>query len=221
MFSYMKKAESFQNKDWFKANHSEHGTDGPLTTAPHDPAPISSRVLESFQSKGLPLNPDMFTTGKIAQGCGHPVRKNHKGVRTTSFDYIGGDQKYPNIDVLTSHYVDTILLEQRGTEFDAVGVQAQDASGRELRIGANKEVVVTSGAYGSPPVLLRSGIGPKTELEELGITPKVDLPGVGKNLMDHLVSRDSLCADTYSDLCVSRLYSTSTKFPSQVLRTTI
>jgi choline dehydrogenase-like flavoprotein len=187
MFSYMRKAERFQNKDWFEANHSEHGRDGPLTTAPHDPAPISSRVLESFQSKGLPLNLDMFTTGKIPQGCGHAVRTIHKGVRTTSFDYIGDNQKYPNLDVLTGQYVDKILLEQRGTEFDAVGVQAQDASGCELRIGANKEVVVTSGAYGSPPVLLRSGIGPKTELEDVGITAIVDLPGVGKNLMDHLV----------------------------------
>jgi choline dehydrogenase-like flavoprotein len=192
MFSYMKKAESFQNKDWFEAEHSEHGKNGPLITVPHDPAPISSRVLESFQSKGLPLNPDMFTTGKIAQGCGHAVRTIYRGVRTTSFDYIGEDQKYPNIDVLTGQYVDKILLEQGDTGLDAMGVQTQDASGRNLRFGAKKEVVVTSGAYGSPPVLLRSGIGPKDELEKLGITTKLDLPGVGKNLMDHLVGQANL-----------------------------
>jgi choline dehydrogenase-like flavoprotein len=190
MFSYMRKAESFQNKDWFEANHSEHGIDGPLTTAPHDPAPISSRVLESFQSKGLPLDSDMFSTGKTAQGCGHAVRTIHGGVRTTSFDYLGDDRK-SNIDILTGRYVDTILLEQRGADLVAAGIQTRDASGRDMRIAAKKEVVVTSGAYGSPAVLLRSGIGPRAELEELGITAKVDLPGVGKNLMDHLVRRSS------------------------------
>lgn len=188
MFAYMKKSEKFQNKDWFEAAYSEHGQDGPLTTAPHDPAPISSRVLESFQSKGLPLKPDMFTTGDTAQGCGHAVRSIHKGVRTTSFDYIGSNQSYPNIEILVGQFVDKVILEEREHELVAVGVQLRNASGEESRIDAKQEIILASGTYGSPTVLLRSGIGPKSELEALGITTKVDLPGVGKNLMDHLVS---------------------------------
>jgi choline dehydrogenase-like flavoprotein len=136
MFAYMNKAENFRNKDWFAANSTQHGYDGPLTTAPHDPAPISSRVLESFQSKGLPLKPDMFTTGEAAHGCGHAVRTIHKGVRSTSFDYIGTGQGYSNIEIMTGRYVDKILLEQRGVELVAAGVHVQDSQGQSHCITA-------------------------------------------------------------------------------------
>jgi choline dehydrogenase-like flavoprotein len=136
MFAYMKKAENFKNKDWFKANETEHGQDGPLTTAPHDPAPISTRVLESFQSKGLPLKPDMFTTGEAAQGCGHAVRTIYEGVRSTSFDYIESEKDFPNIEITTGLYVDKVILEQRGAELVAVEVQVQNAEGHSHRITA-------------------------------------------------------------------------------------
>lgn len=61
------------------------------------------------------------------------------------------------------------------------------SNGQQLYFNAKREVIISSGAYGSPPVLLRSGIGPRVELEQLGIHTNVDLLGVGKNLMDHLV----------------------------------
>ena len=187
MFAYMKKAAKFQNKLWFEATYSEHGDDGPLLTAPHDPAPISNRVLESFQSKGLPLEPDMFATGMIAQGCGHAVRSIYQGVRTMSFDYIGSKPNFQNIDIVTGRYVDKIFFEEDGNELVAAGVEVRDERGLKYHIKAKKEIILASGTYGSPPVLLRSGIGPRPELEALGIPSKIDLPGVGKNLMDHLV----------------------------------
>ncbi|KAH7091382.1 putative GMC oxidoreductase [Paraphoma chrysanthemicola] len=187
MFAYMKEAESFRTKDWFQADDSGHGKNGPLVTAPHDPAPISECVLRSFQSKGLPLEPDMFTTGQTAQGCGHAVRSIHKGVRTTSFDYIGSQAEPSNIEIITGRYVDKVLLEDSGFGLTATGVKVKDANGEALHFKANKEVIISSGTYGSPSVLLRSGIGPSIELEQVGVQTKVDLPGVGKNLMDHLV----------------------------------
>jgi choline dehydrogenase-like flavoprotein len=188
MFEYMRKSENFQNKDWFDASSSEHGEKGPLTTAPHDPAPISSLVLESCQSKGMPLKPDMFTTGEAARGCGHAVRTIHEGVQTTSLDYIGSHQDYPSLQVVTGQYVDSVILEERGGELVAVAVQVQTASGQKIRFKASKEIILASGAHESPAVLLRSGIGPMSELRELGVSARVNLPGVGKNLMDHLVS---------------------------------
>ncbi|KAJ4366490.1 hypothetical protein N0V83_008126 [Neocucurbitaria cava] len=212
MFAYMRKAEHFHNKDWFEATNNEHGHGGPLATAPHDLAPISSRVLDSFQSKGLPLRPDMFTTGDAAQGCGHAVRTIIKGVRTTSYDYIGSDHSYPNIKVMTGQHVDKIVLEARGSDLVAAGVEVRQADGQKSYLKAEKEVILASGAYGSPAVLLRSGIGPKSELEELGIPVQVDLPGVGKNLMDHLVSFTSKpIAEVIANSLICRSYSTSTK----------
>jgi choline dehydrogenase-like flavoprotein len=188
MFKYMKKAEDFRNKDWFEATDAGHGKDGPIITAPHDPAPISYCVLQSFCSKGLPLSPDMFTTGESAQGCGHAIRSIFKGVRTTSHDYIGQDHDVPKVKVVTGHYVDKIVFTKYGDELIATRVNMRDKDGKEYYAEAKQEVVLTSGTYGSPPILLRSGIGPKDELEKLGIPTIMDVPGVGKNLMDHLVS---------------------------------
>ncbi|KAF2867318.1 glucose-methanol-choline oxidoreductase-like protein [Massariosphaeria phaeospora] len=187
VFGHMKKVESFQNKPWFEADATAHGTDGPLLTEPHDLAPISSLVLESFQSKGLPLTPDMFSTGETARGCGHAVRSVRKGVRSTAVDYLG-DRVGDNVEVRTNLYVDKVVLEKTAEgDWHAASVRVQDADGAVTDFTARKEIVLTAGAYGSPAILLRSGIGPKCELEELGIETTLDLPGVGKNLQDHMV----------------------------------
>jgi choline dehydrogenase-like flavoprotein len=70
---------------------------------------------------------------------------------------------------------------------------------------ARKEVILTAGAYGSPAILFRSGIGPSQELEEIGVNTVLDLPGVGKNLMDHLVGvRSVQLSENSPD--VSRVY---------------
>lgn len=61
VFKYMSKAETFHNKPWFKADEKAHGYDGPLHTEPHDLAPISNLLLDSFQSQGMPLVPDMVS----------------------------------------------------------------------------------------------------------------------------------------------------------------
>jgi choline dehydrogenase-like flavoprotein len=69
----------------------------------------------------------------------------------------------------------------------ATAVQVIEKDGSVRKIVA-KEVIVSGGAYCSPTILMRSGLGPKSELASHGIDCKVDLPGVGKNLMDHMVS---------------------------------
>jgi choline dehydrogenase-like flavoprotein len=129
IFAYMKKAETFREKEWFEEDWEAHGGDGPLVTAPHDPALISKCVLYSFQSKGLPLRPDMFSTGETAHGCGHAVRSIHKGVRTTSFDYLDGQKEFTNIEVVTGLHVDEVVLQDRGEGLVATGVKVRDADG--------------------------------------------------------------------------------------------
>ena len=190
LFKYMSKAETFHGKPWFKANEKAHGHNGPLHTEPHNPAPISNLVLESYQSKGLSLIQDMFTTGESSHGCGHAVRTVHQGIRTTAADYITKDNARDNIDIKTGYYVDRVILEKVGGKVKVTGVELQTASAERHKsfVGARREVIICGGAYGSPAILLRSGIGPKTEVEKHRIQCQIDLLGVGKNLMDHLVS---------------------------------
>jgi len=64
-------------------------------------------------------------------------------------------------------------------------VEYLDNSGKRYKVKANYEVLLAGGSYNSPSMLLRSGIGPRKDLEKLNIPVYVDLPGVGKNLQDH------------------------------------
>jgi choline dehydrogenase-like flavoprotein len=106
-------------------------------------------------------------------------------------DYIERGSPLSNLEVVTNQYVDKVILEasdQGSPKAAAIGIQNSKGDTRIIRAG--KEIILTAGAYGTPAILLRSGIGPKDELEQIGVHPEVQLPGVGKNLMDHMVSTD-------------------------------
>lgn len=138
--------------------------------------------------QGLPYYPDMFSTGESPHGCGDVPRTVHQGIRSTAADFITKGYKRENITIKTEVTVDRILLERDAEELTAKGVATVSKDGKKVEYLAQKEVIVTGGAYCSPPILLRSGLGPKEQLEKHGIECLVDLPGVGGNLMDHVVS---------------------------------
>lgn len=184
-----RKAETFHPKPWFNADEAGHGYSGPLHTEPHEFAPISNLLLDSFVSKGLPLDHDVFTTGNSPAACGNAPRTVHKGIRTTGADFITNDYHRGNITIMTEATVDKVVLESAGEQgHRATGVVVAAADGTRSTVHARKEVIVSGGSYCSPTILMRSGIGGKDELEKHQIPCQVDLPGVGKNLMDHLVS---------------------------------
>lgn len=87
----------------------------------------------------------------------------------------------PNLTVRTNAWVKQILIENDR----AVGVEVLTGKGTE-KISCRKEVVVCAGAIKSPQLLLLSGIGDREMLRQAGIEAKVDLPGVGHNLQDHV-----------------------------------
>ncbi|KAH6989943.1 hypothetical protein EDB80DRAFT_729275 [Ilyonectria destructans] len=188
-FDYMKKAETFHAKSWFQESSKSHGYDGYLHTEPHDLAPISHLIKESMISKGLPLDDDMFSHGNNPHGCGHAVRTVHQGLRTTSADFITKGPRRSNLHLMVETHVDKVIIEKdiKG-ELRAVGVRVVDAEGRVTDIKAAKEVIISGGAYCSPNILNRSGIGCHEELKRHGINTLVNLPAVGKNLQDHLIA---------------------------------
>ncbi|TQS33523.1 hypothetical protein Golomagni_06129, partial [Golovinomyces magnicellulatus] len=84
-------------------------------------------------------------------------------------------------------HVDKVIIDKNGSELKATGVKAILEDGTVFTATASKEVIVSGGAYCSPNILNRSGIGAKEDLEKHNIPTLVELPGVGKNLMDHLI----------------------------------
>lgn len=137
---------------------------------------------------GLPYHSDMFSTGETPQGCGDVPRTVHQGIRSTAADFITKTHRRHNITIKTSVTVDKILFSTTdSTQPTATGVSTISKSGTKIDYQARKEVIITAGAYCTPPILLRSGIGPKSDLEKLNIPCLVDLPGVGQNLQDHVL----------------------------------
>jgi choline dehydrogenase len=95
---------------------------------------------------------------------------------SAAFTYLAAARPRPNLTLVTDALVDRVIVE----EGRAVGVRAAD--GREVR---GREIILCAGTYGSPAILLRSGIGPAADLQALGIPVVADRPGVGAHLLDH------------------------------------
>ncbi|WPH03044.1 Hypothetical protein R9X50_00591800 [Acrodontium crateriforme] len=93
------------------------------------------------------------------------------------------------------HAPRTVVLTQENGGQRATAVISIDKDGKPVTVKASKEIIVSGGTYCTPAILNRSGIGAREELEPLGIKTLVNLPGVGKNLMDHLVNNAGLTTD--------------------------
>lgn len=187
VFEAMRRTETFHDKDWFEAAGGAHGRQGPLHTEPHDLAPISKLVLQSMQSKGLQLDHDMFSTGDTAHGCGHVPRTHYRGLRTTGADFITNENHRDTIDIVVNATVDKVNLTDTSHGWRATSVDVVLADGQRKTFVASREIIVSGGSYCTPAILMRSGIGPRQELEKNGICCKVPSPGVGRNLQDHLI----------------------------------
>jgi choline dehydrogenase len=167
-----------------------HGRDGPIHVMRELPLLAAEELfLAACHELGHTRVDDLNRPGTIGAG---PVPRNIRdNVRqSTLLTYIASARPRSNFEVRGDALVDTILLE----DSRAAGVRLQ--SGAEVRA---RRVVLAAGAYSSPAVLLRSGIGPRDELARHDIACVVDLPGVGRNLMDHPVSLISMLTEYRTD----------------------
>jgi choline dehydrogenase len=159
-----------------------HGTGGPLHVADlRCVNPLTRVFLEACAQSGIPRSEDF--NGVSQEGASlYPVNQKG-GLRHSAADaFLKPAAHRPNLTIATEAATTRLLFEGQR----AVGVEYQQNGSRRLaRAGA--EVVLCSGAIGSPQLLMLSGIGPRERLEPLGIPVRVDLPGVGQNLQDHLV----------------------------------
>jgi choline dehydrogenase len=156
-----------------------HGNDGPVGVSRVMPHSLTQTFVRAAQQSGIPYTSD-FNVPQLA-GCGFYQTSIRDGRRcSTSVAYLRPALGRPNLTVRSDVTVLKLVVEGERV----VGVQI--AQGRELTtIRAEREVIVTAGAVGSPKLLLLSGIGPAEHLDQLGIPTVLDLPGVGCNLQDH------------------------------------
>ena len=156
---------------------------------------LSWQVLDAFsqaaQQCGIPATDD-FNRGNN-EGVGYFEVNQRRGIRwNTTKAFLRPAQGRPNLQVWTGAQVSRLLL--RGGDgagpLRAVGVEVlSGTAGKVVQALARREVVMAAGAVGTPQILQLSGIGPGALLRAHGITPQLELSGVGENLQDHLQIR--------------------------------
>jgi choline dehydrogenase-like flavoprotein len=173
---YFKRAEDNQR---FADDYHAYG--GPLgVSMPVSALPICDAYLRAGQELGIPYNHDF--NGRQQAGVGfYQLTQRNRRRSSASLAYLTPIRDRKNLTVRMGARVSRIVLESGR----ATGVEIVTKSGVET-VRAEREVLVTSGAIGSPKLLLQSGIGPADHLTSVGVKVLHDLPGVGGNLQDHL-----------------------------------
>jgi len=173
---YFRRSESNQ-----RGADALHGADGHLSVEDlRHVNPLSLAFLEAAAAAGHPRNADF--NGNEQRGFGQYQVTQRKGARcSTAVAYLNESLKRPNLRVITHAQATRVLFDRDR----AIGVEAR--VGRRIeRFEAKREVLLSGGAINSPQLLMLSGIGPADHLRLQGIPVRLDAPGVGQNLTDHL-----------------------------------
>lgn len=174
---YFKKA---QNQE--RGPSEYHGVGGPLNVADQrSPNPLSEVFIEAAEEAGFSRNPDFNGASQEGFGLYQVTQKGGKRC-SAAVAYLHPAMSRPNLTVRPGIHVSRILFEgqrARGVSFINEG-QAMEAH-------AEREVILSAGAIGSPHLLMLSGVGPASQLRKFDVPVICDLPGVGENLQDHPV----------------------------------
>ena len=170
----------------FEANErlsdTYHGTEGELNISDHQTRNIlSEKLVEAAQQAGYAYNDDF--NGARQEGFGYYQLTVKDGKRWSAVEaFLKPVQSRQNLHIITHALTHKVLIENK----KACGV-LYEKGGKLQEVKAGREVILTAGAFNSPQLLMLSGIGNAQKLKSLDVPVVADLPGVGKNLQDHLV----------------------------------
>ena len=171
-------------EDQERGKNEFHGVGGPLSVSDQR---IHLPLLDEFQNAaeefGIPKTKD-FNTGDN-HGCGYFQVTQKDGFRcSTSVGYLNPVKHRKNLKIITNAHIKKINFENK------IAKEVEFWHGNEFKkVQANREIILSSGAIGSPQILQVSGIGNPEKLKTLGIDLIHNLDGVGENLQDHLMLR--------------------------------
>jgi choline dehydrogenase len=170
-----------KSEDWEDGASEFRGAGGPIRVErARNLHPVAAAFIDAAKSYGMPYLDDINIPEP--EGVG-PMNLNvHDGVRCSpSRAYLRPLMGNQNLTVLTE--AQAVKLTLTGTRCSGLDFLLD---GQLHSVGAAREVILCAGAIHTPRLLLLSGVGPQADLEQLGIDTVVDLPGVGRNLQDHI-----------------------------------
>jgi choline dehydrogenase len=190
VLSYFKKSEGLAPSGDIVVDTYAHNTEGPLGVSVRAPVVTGAQeFVDAAVAAGIPRGD---YNGRDRGGPDGVVSllqtTTRAGKRSSTYHaFLEGEvEQRPNVEVICGAHVTRVILEDRAGELRAAGVEYRTTDGETLVARADKEVILSAGAVGSPQILMLSGIGPKGELEAVGVPCELDAPDVGKHLKDHL-----------------------------------
>jgi len=183
---YFKKSEGLAPSGDIVVDADAHSTTGPLGVSVRAPVlPGSQAFVAAAVAAGIPQGD---YNGRDRGGPDGVVSllqtTTRDGKRSSTYHaFLEGDvEARPNLTIICDAQVTRVVID----ELRATGVEYRTADGTTDVVSADKEIILSAGAVGSPQILLLSGVGPQAELEAAGVTCLLDAPDVGKHLKDHL-----------------------------------
>jgi choline dehydrogenase-like flavoprotein len=181
---YFKRAEC--NERTGGHDDAFHGGRGPLIVSDQrSPSQFSRWFVEAAQAAGYRYNADFNGATQEGVGLFQVTQKDGERWNAARAYLHSGDvhslSRYPNLHVMTDAQAVRIVFDGKR----AAGVEVRRGDGVTV-IRARREVIVSSGAFGSPQLLMVSGIGPAEQLSELGVPVVAASPDVGRNLQEHV-----------------------------------
>jgi choline dehydrogenase len=159
-----------------------HGDSGPISIRRYPPAEMVQQQ-QAFLDTAADLDYPFCADANDPDGYGagpHPMNKLGRLRVSAAVGYLAPARIRPNLDVLANTLTRRVVISKGR----CTGVEIEDSGGDVRTISANL-VILSAGALMSPAILLRSGIGAEAQVQQLGVEPVADLPGVGENLSDH------------------------------------
>ncbi|MFJ8489528.1 GMC family oxidoreductase [Streptomyces sp. NPDC094038] len=182
---YFRRAESYSG-----GGSELRGAEGPVRVRQLDrPSPLASAFVAAAGELGHDAAGDGDYNGARQDGFGflYQTNRDDAGGRCSAADaYLRPALDRPNLTVLTGARTTRLLLDTGHDGARVTGVEYVRGGDAPARIRADREVIVSAGAFESPKLLMLSGIGPADHLRAHGIHCVRDLPGVGAGLQDHL-----------------------------------
>lgn len=175
LLPFLRRSERAQGRD-----PAHRGVSGPVEVGPASPRhPIAEAGLAAAVEVGHRQATDV--SGGFEQGFGWCDLTIADGKRVTAAEaYLAPAMARPNLEIVTGALVHRVLVD--GDRCTGV----ESSTGDELfEARSQAEVVLAAGTFGSPLILMRSGIGPERHLRDKGVDVVLDVPGVGQNLQDH------------------------------------
>jgi choline dehydrogenase len=187
---YFQKSEALAPSDEIAIDAQAHGTDGPLGVSMRSPVVAGAReFVAAAEAAGIPRGDYNGRDRGGATGVVSLLQTTTRnGKRSSTYRAFleGAAERRPNLTIITGVQATRVLLEGLPGAMTATGVEYRTSTGEIGVALARTEVIVSAGAVGSPHLLLLSGIGPRPELEMIGVPCLVDSPHVGKHLKDHV-----------------------------------